>query len=256
MALFLKNILFSIIILFVSSCGTFREKSPEKAELHMQLAISYLERKNYPVALKELLLAEEADPENYHVQNNLGLVYFIREKYDLSIKHFSQAYKINPQFTEAKNNLARVNIEIKQFSTAQKLLDQVLADLTFANPEKAYMNYGLLEFNRSRYKQAKLYFKKVLEVSREDCIAHVYYGRSFLELKETRQAIDQFEKSISFCQPIGIDEAHYFSAIALYRANQKSQSLTRFNEVLKLFPEGVRAESSKKMISLIEKGSL
>lgn len=256
MTLFFKYILLSTILLIVSSCGTFSQKSPEKAELHMQLGLSYLDRKNYPIALKELLLAEEADPENYHVQNNLGLVYFIRGKYDLSIKHFSQAYKINPKFTEAKNNLARVNIEIKQFTTAQKLLDQVLADLTFASPEKAYMNYGLLEFNRSRFKQAKLYFKKVLEINREDCIAHVYYGRSFLELKENRPAIELLEKSISFCQPIGIDEAHYFSAIALYRDNQKSQSLARFNEVLKLFPEGVRVEPSKKMITLIEKGSL
>ena len=242
--------------MIVSSCGTFREKSPEKAELHMQLAISYLDRKNYPTALKELLLAEEADPDNYHVQNNLGLVYFIRQKYDLSIKHFSQAYKLNPKFTDAKNNLARVHIEIKQFQTAQKLIEQVLTDLTYATPEKAYMNYGLLEFNRSRYKQSKLYFKKVLEINREDCIAHVYYGRSFLELKENRQAIEQLEKSIPFCQPIGIDDAHYFSAIALYRTNQKDQSLTRFNEVLKLFPEGARLESSKKMIRLIEKGSL
>ena len=256
MLLYLKYIALSFILLFVYSCGTFKEKSPDRAELHMQLAISYLDRKNYPTALKELLMAEEADPDNHHVQNNLGLVYFIRQKYDLSIKHFTQAYKLNPKFTDAKNNLARVYIEIKQYQTAQKLIEQVLSDLTYATPEKAYMNYGLLEFNRSRYKQSKLYFKKVLEINREDCIAHVYYGRSFLELKENRQAIEQLERSIAFCQPLGVDDAHYFSAIALYRTNQKDQSLTRFNEVLKLFPEGSRIESSKKMIELIEKGSL
>lgn len=252
----MKLFYFLILIFVFTSCASTDDRSDEKAQLHMQLGLSHLERRNYAIALKELLAAEEFAPKNQMIQNNLGLLYFIREKYDLSIKHFSRAYELDHKFTDAKNNLARVYIEIKQFSTAQRLLDEVLADLTYPNAAKAYMNYGLLEFNRSRYKDAKAQFKKVLELDREDCYGQVFLGRSYLELKENKQAVDQLEKATTFCKAVGVDEAHYFSAIAMYRLGNKDQSLLRFQEILNQFPDGKYRDQSKKMINIIEKGTL
>lgn len=246
----------SLILVFLSSCKSFDHRADERAELRLQLGISYMQQGNYPVALKELLAAEELNPENPLIHNNLGLLYFVREKYELSVKHFARAYELDPKFTDAKNNLARVYIELKQFAVAQRLLDEVIADLTYSYTAKAYMNYGLLEFNRSRFKLSKQYFKKVLITDREDCFAQVFLGRSFLELKENRQAADQLEKATTFCKMINVDDAHYFSAIALYRIGDKDLSLIRFKELLSLFPQAKYREQSKKMIDIIEKGAL
>ena len=247
---------FFILIFTLSSCKSLDNRARDNAQLHMQLGLSYLEQKNYPLSLKELLAAEDADPSDPLVQNNLGLLYFIREKYELSVKHFSRAYELNNKFTDAKNNLARVYIELKQFSIAKRLLDEVLADLTYTNVDKAYMNYGLLEFNRSRFKDAKVHFKKLLEIDREGCYAQVFLGRTYLELKENAQAEDQLDKATTFCKPLGIDDAHYFSAIALYRSGHRDDSLIRFKELLSLFPDGKYREQSKKMIDIINKGTL
>lgn len=247
-----------IVIFLFSSCASLfkSDRSEERALLRQQLGVSYMQQGNYPLALKELLEAEELDSKNPQIQNNLGMLYFVREKFELSAQHFARAYELDKKFTDAKNNLARVYIELKQFAIAQRLLDEVLADLTYQYPIKADMNYGLLEFNRGRFKEAKKHFRKVLIQDREDCFAQVFLGRSFLELKENTQAVDQLEKATTFCKAMGIDDAHYFSAIALYRTGDKEQSLVRFKELLDLFPQAKYREQSKKMIDIIEKGTL
>lgn len=256
MSLFKHFLLTALVTFILLGCKTVDVDSQDKAQLRMQLGLSQLERRNYPLALKEFLAAEELDPKNPLIQNNLGLIYFLREKYDLSIKHFSKSFENDPKFTEGKNNLARVYVELKQFGAAEKLLRDVLADLTYPTPAKASMNYGLLEFNRNRFKEAKYHFKKVLEAYREDCYAQVFLGRSFMELKEIRSAMDQLEKAAVFCKAIGVDEGHYYSAIAIYRSGDKENSLTRFKELLVLFPEGKYREQTKQMIGLIDKGAL
>jgi Tfp pilus assembly protein PilF len=245
-----------IIIFLFSSCKSFNDRSEERSELRLQLGTSYLRQGNYPLALKELLAAEELAPKNPQIQNNLGLLYFAREKYDLSAKHFARAYEFDNKYTDAKNNLARVQIELKQYASAERLLKEVSADLTYQFQAKADMNYGLLEFSRGRYKEAKTHFRKVLQQEREDCFAQVFLGRTYLELKETSQAVDQLEKATTFCKMNGIDDAHYFAAIALYRTGDKDQSLVRFKEAVSLFPQGKYRDQSKKMIDIIEKGAL
>ncbi|MBY0452117.1 MAG: hypothetical protein K2P92_03710, partial [Bdellovibrionaceae bacterium] len=65
----------------------------------------------------------------------------------------------------------------------------------------------------------------------------------------------QLDKAITFCSQADSDEGHYYSAIALYRNKQTDLALARFEEVVKLFPEGKNAEKSRKMIEIIRKGN-
>lgn len=248
-----------IILLFafgMVSCATkISEEKNETAELHLQIANDYLKKENYPIALKELLIAEDLDPNNPAVQANLGLVYFMRERYELSEKHYKKAISIKPDYTDAKNNLGRVYVEIGQYKQAEVLLKDVLSDLTYIDFPKAYANYGVLEFKRKNYASATGYFKKSLERDRENCYTQVYLGRCYLELKDTTYAVLQLEKAIPFCQQIGADEAHFYSAIALYRNDQKDKARIRFEELIRLFPSGYNIEKAQKMLELLKKGA-
>lgn len=251
---------YCILFLFVfmtslTACTTSPSIDKERASLKMQLAVSHIENNNLPVALKELLEAEALDAQNALIQSNLGLVYFLRKKMDLSISHYSNAIRLDPKLTETKNSLARVYIEIKQYIKAEALLNTVVEDLTYTNMTSAYMNYGLMRFNQKRFADAKVLFRKVLETDRENCFAQVYLGRSHLDLQENQDAANQFEKAAPICLQFRVDEAHYFSGIAHYRLNQKNKSLLRFQEVVKLFPDGTNAASSKKMIDIIQRNN-
>lgn len=239
------------------SCSSInRAEDQETASLHMEIAIGYIQKDNLPLALKELLIAEDMDPKNPVIQSNLGLVYFLRERYELAERHYLRAISYKSDYTEAKNNLARVFIEIGQYKKAEPYLIEAMQDLTFSDYAAVYANYGILEFKRKNYSAAKTKLKKSLESDRENCITHVYLGRSYLELKELVLATDQLEKAISFCRPVAIDEAHYYAALAFFRSNQRDRAMVRFEELIKIFPNGQNAEKAKQMLALIKKGTL
>jgi type IV pilus assembly protein PilF len=251
---FLLSFSITAITSLTSGCVSTNQSNKQRAaELKMEIGVSHMERNNLPMALKELLGALELDPKNPYIHNNLGIVYYLREKYDLSVKYFTEAIALNPQFTETKNNLARVLIEQKQYSKAARLLDEVLTDLTYTNAHSAHFNYGLLYFNQNKFDQAKTYLVKILSDNREDCYTQVYYARSLMETNYAKLAAEQLDKATQFCILERVDDAHFYSAIAYYRTGNKQKALARFEELVKLFPEGKHRVKSTEMIQLIQK---
>lgn len=242
-------------VLILIGCVTTR-KEADQAALHLQLAVNLIQQENYPVALQELLVSQNLDPKNPDTQAYLGFVYFMRERKDLAEKHFKNAVDLNPNFSDAKNNLARVYIETSRLKEAEILLKQILVDYTYTDFQRAYFNYGLLEFTRKNYRASLDYFTKAIQKDRENCLAHVYIGRNYLELKQPPVAVEELNKAINFCQPLQVDDAHYYNAIALFRNNQKDLAMIRFQELLKIYPAGKNRENAKKMLDVIKKGNL
>jgi len=246
-----------LIFIFLTGCASFdSSKRLEKAELHMQIGIAYLQKENYPLALREFLNAEDLAPNNGAIQSNLGLVYFLRERYDLSEKHYLKAIALNKNYTEAKNNLARMYIETNQLKKAEPLLVEAAKDLTFTDYASVNVNYGVLEYKKKNYPLSKSYLKKALEINREDCQGHLYLGRNYLDTQDTALAVDELEKAIPFCQPTGDDDAMYYAALAHFRNNQRDQAMVRFEELIQIFPNGKNSDKAKKMLDLLKKGTL
>ncbi len=249
----MRILMFCLTLLFLNSCSTSVEKQ-EKAVLYLQLGNNQISNGNYPLALRDLLTAEELDPKNPVIQNSLGQVYFLRERFELSQKHFLKAIDLDVQFTDAKNNLARVLIEIGKYEDAEKLIESVLQDLTYANLEKAYINYGLLYFNQKKFDKARLQFTKALDSQSDSCIASTYLGRSIFEIKDYINASRALDRAIGYCQKGLIDEPHYYSALAYYRSGNKTKAEIRFTEIIQLYPNGKYKEKAQSMLELVRKG--
>lgn len=245
---------FFVFVVSFSSCATDQTKI-RRAQNRLELATGLMRGGNYPAALKELLLAEEDDPDNAQIHASLGAVYFAREKYELSEKHFLKALNMKPDFTQARNDLARSYIETGRYARAEELLKVAMEDLTYVNYHQTYANYGILEFKKNNFSKAVMYLKKSLEKDRENCETQVYLGRAFLEGGDTQAAIAQLDRSVSFCSQAEADMGHYYSAIALYRGQQVSKALLRFEDLVTLFPNGPHREKAEMMIALIKKGT-
>lgn len=239
--------------IFLISCAT-GAKNKEKAELYLRMGITQIESGDYPGALRNILAAEELDPQSAVVQNNLGLVYFLRERYDLAEKHLQKAISLNPAYSEARNNLSRTYLELKKFDLAEKEVQVVINDLTYSNPEKAFVNLGLIKFNQKDYQAARTAFNRALRAVPDDCIAATYVGRTYFEIQDYSQAAESLDKAIGFCQKNLYDEPHYYSALAYYRLGQKSKATARFEELIKYYPSGAFREKAKGMLNLIRKG--
>jgi type IV pilus assembly protein PilF len=240
--------------LAVVGCASSGSKDKQKSELYLRMGVSYIEQGNFPFALRELLKAEELDPSSPIVQNNLGQVYFLRDRFELAEKSFLKAIQLQPDYSEARNNLARTYIEEGKYAAAEKELKIVFNDLTYAGGTKAYINWGLSRFLQKDYVGAQSAFAKVLESQSDDCVANTYYGRSLFEQKEYARAAEALDRAVGFCQKNLIDEPHYYSALAYYRLGEKSKAVARFEEIVRLYPQGKFREKSKALLYMIRKG--
>lgn len=227
----------------------------DAAAYRLQISQSLIKGGNYPEAYRELQTASEEDPGNPYINASLGYVCFLRERYELSEKYYLEALKLKPDFTDVKNSLAGLYLETNRLSKAEALIKESVEDLAYPAYQKTYSNYGILEFKRKNFQQAIVYFKKSLQKDRENCSTLTYLGRALTETGDLGEALPQLDKAITFCSQADSDEGHYYSAIALYRNKQTDLALARFEEVVKLFPEGKNAEKSRKMIEIIRKGN-
>jgi Tfp pilus assembly protein PilF len=236
----------------LSGCAS-SAKNEERALLHLQMGMGSLNQGQYPQALKELLTAEELAPNNAIIQNNLAIAYYVRERYDLAEQHLRRALDIDPAYTEARVNLSRVLIERSQYPAAEVEVKKALDDLTYVSPEKAWFNYGLLNFRQQKYETAKDAFYKALQTQRENCEIHSYYGRSLFELKDYKSASEALDKAVSFCKGADFDEPHYYSALSYYHMGMKSKAVARLEEVISFYTNGKYKNKAKEMLQIISK---
>lgn len=240
-----------IICLLLTACATSQNK--EEALLHLEMGSAFLQSGRYPDALRELLLAEKADPLNPIVQNNLGLVYFIREKSETAQNHLRRAVDLKSDYTEARNNLSRVLIELGQYDKAISELKIVLRDLTYADTSKAYTNMGLAYFRRGQYGEAKKNLSLALKTNRENCLAYTLFGRSQMELGDTKAAASSLDSAVILCQPVEFDEPHYFAGLAYNKLGQRDKAIARLEEVVRLYPSGKYNRKAQEMLNSISK---
>ena len=84
---------FLCFLLLLTSCAS-REKQTKKAELYHQLALSFMNKCQYPAALGELEKALKINPKQPVFHHSIALLYFQFKKYDKSIHHFEEACEL------------------------------------------------------------------------------------------------------------------------------------------------------------------
>jgi type IV pilus assembly protein PilF len=245
-------ILVSILAFIFVGCSSTQHQV-ELSKRHLDLGNSFYAAGKYPQALKELLRAQKLNPHNPLIMNSIAITYQARGRGDLAIKNFRELLDISPNYTDARNNLVRVYIENKYFKEAEKELVKVKADLTYGSLDKVFLNEGLLYFDQKKYELAVEPFTKAIQYGRSSCSAQHFYGRTLFELKKYVEASMALDRAISFCQSSGNDEPHYFSALSYYRSGDKRKAAVRFDEIVKLYPNGQYTERSKSLLELVKK---
>ncbi len=231
---------------------TSNQDNSNLAYSHFQLGVTLLSKGQKEKALEQLITAKDLDPDNALIHNHLGLGYFFQKEYEHAIISLKNAIDINPSYSEAHNNLGRVYIEIKDFARARKHLNQAAADLTYANKDKVWLNFGLSYFFQNKYEKSETFFLKAISMNRENCLAYNYYGRSQIEQERFKKAAKALDQAIYHCRVKGFDEPHYYGAIALFRLGYKSKAIARLQEGRKKFPHGPNRAKLDEMINLMK----
>ena len=225
----------------------------ETAALHLQIGTEELQNGAYPQALTTLLKAESLDPDSAPIQNNLGLAYYVREKYQEAESHIKKAIEIDPKYSDAHNNLGRVYLETGRYEDAIRELKLVENDLTYVNPEKAYLNLAIVYFRKKSFPESIEYLNKTLNIQRDNCVARNYLGRNYYEQKQYGRASEELDRAVSFCKRALFDEPSYYSALSYYSLGRQDKAEARLEEMIKLFPNGQYYEKAKSMLDIMKR---
>ena len=228
------------------------QKDKDVAVLHLNLGTSLLANGNYRASLKELLLAEKLDSSNPIVQNNLGLNYFMLEQAALAEKHLQKAVDISSEYSDAHNNLARVLIDLARYDEAQAHARKVLSDLTYPQPEKAWINLGLSYFAQRKFQNALAPFQKAVKLDQQNCLANTMLGRTQYELAHFREAARVLDWGAKYCEASRFDEPLYYAGLAYYKAGDRERGIARMETLLKIYPQGKYATQANSMRKIME----
>jgi type IV pilus assembly protein PilF len=253
----MKRILVSLLVLFcLIGCQTLRSADPKTALLYMDLGVKHLSKGQKQDAIANFLKAEKLDSRNKEIQNYLGLTYLLFMKYPLAANHFRNSLSIDSGYTESRNNLARALIEMGQVNEARKEIAIVLEDLTYKNISGANLNLGLSYFKEKNYKTAAKYLELSLRENKNSCYGMTIYARTHYELADYKRALPLFDLAMPMCQKLNYDEAHYFGAIAYFKAGQRTKGIALMNETILLYNKGDHEVKSREMLELMKLNKL
>ena len=236
---------------FLNGCATGPSKK-EQGQLHMNLGTSMLAKGNYRASLVELREAAKLDPSSPSIQNNLGLNYYLLEQPILAEKHLRKAVELDANYSDAHNNLSRVLIDLGQFDEAQLHAKKVIDDLTYPQPEKAWLNLGLSYFSQRKFDRATASLEKASRLDPKNCLAFTLLGRTQFELGKFHEAARILDSGSKYCKQQGFDESLYYSGLAYFKAGDRDRAIARLDELVKNFPDGRYKKQAESMRKLME----
>lgn len=163
-------------------------QSQNRANIRLQLAVSYFEQRQLPVALDEVKLALQADPENAEAHGLRALIYNEMGETALAGESFARAIRLAPNSPDLANNygwyLCQNGREIeglKQFETAYK-------NRAYASPEKALNNAGLCTLRLKNLDKAEEYFRDAFKFDPANLATNTNLARLYYQRKDYERA--------------------------------------------------------------------
>ena len=118
--------LFLALLTLLPLFGCISTKDKTDGKVHYTLGISYLREPNYSLALKEFLLAAEANPDDPNIHLSLGQTYQLMRAYDDAEKSYKKALRLSDaSFTPiCQNNLGALYLDMKRWDDAIAALER------------------------------------------------------------------------------------------------------------------------------------
>jgi predicted O-linked N-acetylglucosamine transferase (SPINDLY family) len=149
---------------------------------------------NYLEAQKIYIELIKNNKDNFLLHNLIGTTYLQAKNYDLAIQHIDISIKINPNFPDNYNNKGIALAEKKEFSKAIKNYDQAI--LIKDNYFDAYLNKAVALKNIKKFQESVDYFNLCLKINPKNPKIYNNLGNLFVILKRYDEAIDAFDKAI------------------------------------------------------------
>jgi len=166
-----KRIVVAVISLWLIGCTTAGgsrptthvEPDPKAADINVRLAINYIQRGDYQIALEKLQKALQQNPNLPSAHNTIALLYQRLYETDKAEYHFKQAVRRDPMYSEAQNNYGVFLCQQGQYIEAEQRFLKAIKNPLYESPAQALENAGMCANRIPDQTLAEKYFLKALQ---------------------------------------------------------------------------------------------
>lgn len=181
----LSFLILSIIIL-ITSCNNLNKEDSTKLYL---AAVDAYSKQDYTESLAYIDMLQKHNHSFYQAELLKGKIYFFQNDYEKSQKVFKSLTKKYPQFVEARIWFIRNLIFIKDYDTAQSLLEK---ELSYNQTDwRIYYLYSVLENARKNID------KKIIMLNRAET-ALTDSAKVYMELSDIWSILDMDDRSADY----------------------------------------------------------
>lgn len=227
----LAVVLIMATLLCLPGCSVGKKRQND-AKVHYMLGNSYLQEPNPTLALKEFLLAEEANPYDGDIQVALGQTYQIKKAYTESERHYQRALDLDPGNPLYQNNLAALYLDMRRWDDAIKLFKQAGENLIFTNSEVAFAGMGFAYYQKGDPAAAIVAYRQSLEHNSRYLLPRLRLAELFMDQGKLDAAM--FELGQAQAQSPATAEVHYLRGLVLMKRRDNTQAELAFRDAIRL----------------------
>ena len=178
MIIIIKRIFIAILFAaLVAGCTTSADKSAtttkkpsepnykEAAELNVQLAIGYIQRKQYKSARDKLEKAIDQNPDYLPAYKTLAYLYALLGQTDKAEEKYQEALELKPADADLANSYGAFLCTQGKYDEAQEMLRIAYTDPFYEALYLAQSNAGSCYLRQGKYKKAETLLRKSLRVN-------------------------------------------------------------------------------------------
>jgi tetratricopeptide (TPR) repeat protein len=184
----------------LTACATsaVTEHETPKSSAHYDLGVAYLTENRIQLAFVEFQKAYNMNPYDKRVLNAIGIIYLLHfYETPRAIEFFEKAVKIDPEYSEAYNNLGFSHEKLGNFEKAISYYQKAVANLTYATPEKAYINIANAYYRMGTYDLAIAAIREALKRAPTLSIAYMKLALCYNALRRYGDASSAMTSAIA-----------------------------------------------------------
>ncbi len=240
-----------VLVLLLTACATTQVNNVGKvkmAEGYYMKGVSYLQKKNYELAMVEFQRSIQTDKNSKNAYFALGSISETMGKFEDAERYYEAALDIDPEFSEAYNALGVVYSRQERWKDALKAFHKALENKLYTTPHVAYYNLAHAYMAQKNYEKAIESYRDSKRFANYDfTVAEL--GIALLDAGKVNEAIGELKEGVSLW-PNNAD-IRYGLALALLKSNNKKAALVEFKKVVELTPKSDLAQKAKDYIATL-----
>jgi tetratricopeptide (TPR) repeat protein len=240
-----------VLVLFLTACATTPVNNVDNvkmAEGYYMKGVSYLQKKNYELALVEFQRSIQTDKKNKNAYFALGSVNETMGKFADAARYYEEALDIDPEYSEAHNALGVVFSRQERWKDALKSFNKALGNKLYTTPHIAYYNMAHVYMAQKNYEKAIEAYRESKRFANYDQTIYEL-GMALFDAGKVKEAISEFREGVALSPSNA--SIRYGLALALLKDGNKKAALPEFKKTVELAPKSEFAQKAKDYITTL-----